>query len=179
MRTDFHIAKFCAHQRSRVDHLHLGAGGLLGSIAESVVRKASVPVMVTPATFREIESIGMAYDGSRPAEGALRLAVELSHTANWPLTAIIVSNDHQQASNLTAKVEASIDETGIDGEIIILKGKEEAQIMNFIREGSVELMVMGAYGHNRLRELLLGSTTSNIIRHSPIPVLLTREGTRT
>jgi nucleotide-binding universal stress UspA family protein len=40
--------------------------------------------------------------------------------------------------------------------------------------GSVELMVMGAYGHNGLRELFLGSTTTNVIRKSPIPVLLTR-----
>jgi nucleotide-binding universal stress UspA family protein len=35
-------------------------------------------------------------------------------------------------------------------------------------------MVMGAYGNNRLRELILGSTTSYIIKNSPIPVLLTR-----
>jgi nucleotide-binding universal stress UspA family protein len=33
---------------------------------------------------------------------------------------------------------------------------------------------MGAYGHNRLRELILGSTTSSVIRKSTIPVLLTR-----
>jgi len=35
-------------------------------------------------------------------------------------------------------------------------------------------MVMGAYGHNRLREWLLGSTTSTIIQKSPVPVLLIR-----
>jgi nucleotide-binding universal stress UspA family protein len=61
-----------------------------------------------------------------------------------------------------------------DCEIIIFTGKETDEIMKFIQEGSVELMVMGAYGHNRLRELLLGSTTSHIVRKSPIPVLLIR-----
>jgi nucleotide-binding universal stress UspA family protein len=33
---------------------------------------------------------------------------------------------------------------------------------------------MGAYGHNRLRQLFVGSTTSDVIRKSRIPVLLTR-----
>ena len=61
-----------------------------------------------------------------------------------------------------------------DCEIIILSGKESDEIIKFIQEGAVELMVMGAYGHNRLRELLLGSTTTHVIRKSPIPVLLIR-----
>ena len=61
-----------------------------------------------------------------------------------------------------------------DCETITLSGKEPDEIIKFIREGSVELMVMGAYGHNRLRELFLGSTTSQVVRKSPIPVLLIR-----
>jgi len=61
-----------------------------------------------------------------------------------------------------------------DCEIITIYGKESDEIIKFIREGAVELMVMGAYGHNRLRELFLGSTTSHVIRKSPVPVLLTR-----
>ncbi|MDD5344548.1 MAG: universal stress protein, partial [Smithella sp.] len=61
-----------------------------------------------------------------------------------------------------------------DCETILLSGKEPDEIIKFIREGSVELMVMGAYGHNRLREFFLGSTSSHVIRKSPIPVLLIR-----
>jgi nucleotide-binding universal stress UspA family protein len=56
----------------------------------------------------------------------------------------------------------------------MIRGQEDREIMKFIREDSVELLVMGAYGHNRLRELLVGSTTSDVIRKSKIPVLLTR-----
>ncbi len=71
-------------------------------------------------------------------------------------------------------IQQNPDEASIDCETIILSGKEQDEIVKFIREGSVELMVMGAYGHNRLRELLLGSTTSHVIHKSPIPVLLIR-----
>jgi nucleotide-binding universal stress UspA family protein len=60
----------------RGEHFHSG-GAFLGSTAESVVRKSRRPVMVTPATFQEIESMGLAYDGSGPSDNALHLAVEL------------------------------------------------------------------------------------------------------
>ena len=65
-------------------------------------------------------------------------------------------------------------EAQVDCEVIISTGREADEIINFIREGAVELMAMGAYGHNRLRELFLGSTTSQVIRKSTIPVLLMR-----
>lgn len=61
-----------------------------------------------------------------------------------------------------------------DCEVIVSSGKESEEILKFIKQGSVELMVMGAYGHNRVREWLLGSTTSTILQKSPIPVLLIR-----
>lgn len=158
----------------RGDDFRFTGVGVLGSTAESVVRKAGKPVMVTPETFREIESMGLAYDGSAPAENALKLAVALSDTASWPLTIIVITDDHEMEAKITCKLDDFLEPHQIDCETVILRGKEEREIRKFIHEGSVELMVMGAYGHNRLRELVLGSTTSRVIRKSAIPILLTR-----
>jgi len=158
----------------RGEHFHLSKGGLLGSTAESVVRNSGKPVMVTPQTYREIESIGLAYDGSLPAEHALQLAVFLSEKVAWPISIIVVSDDQKRSAKLTKKLEAYLEPFPVDAEILILPGNENRTLIKFMQEGSVELMVMGAYGNNRLRELLLGSTTSCIIQNSPIPVLLTR-----
>jgi nucleotide-binding universal stress UspA family protein len=158
----------------RGEHFHLSKGGLLGSTAESVVRNAGKPVMVTPQTFTEIESIGLAYDGSPPADNALKLAVFLSEKVAWPMSIIMVSGDQKHTAKLTKKLETYLEPFPIDAEIIILQGRENKELVKFMQDGSIELMVMGAYGNNRLRELLLGSTTSCIIRNSPIPILLTR-----
>jgi nucleotide-binding universal stress UspA family protein len=160
------------------EHFHLKEGGLLGSVAEAVVRNSGKPVLVTPETFLEIESMGLAYDGSDSASKALKLSLELSDRAVWPLTVVIITADAKKADTLSSQIEdmnekhSSISTT--DCEIIILSGKESDEIIKFIREGAVELMIMGAYGHKRLRELLLGSTTTHVIRKSPIPVLLIR-----
>ena len=161
------------------EHFHLKEGGLLGSVAEAVVRDSGKPVLVTPENFVEIESMALAYDGSDSATKALQLSLKLSEQNAWPLTVIIITSDSKKATALSAQVEEANqkdpDEPPIaDCEIINLSGKEPDEIIKFIKEGSVELMVMGAYGHKRLRELFLGSTTSHVIRKSPIPVLLTR-----
>jgi len=156
------------------EHFHLKEGGLLGSVAESVIRHCTKPVMITPNNFLEIESMGIAYDGSPSAKKALDFSLGLSKQTAWPLTAVIITEDMEKAERLTIEIEETTDIKEIDYEVIILPGKEGTEILEFIGEGAVELMAMGAYGHNRLRELLLGSTTSQVIQRSPIPVLLTR-----
>lgn len=156
----------------RGEHYHLTTGGLLGSTAGSVVRKSRTPVMVTPVEFKEIESMGIAYDGSPPADHALKMAAELSKKARWPLTTITVCDDSKMAAELTRKVEDFLEPYEIDNEMIVLSGKADREIAKYIEEGAVELMVMGAHSHVRLRDLFLGSTTTHVIRSSRIPVFV-------
>ncbi len=158
----------------RGEHYPLSRSVLLGSTAEAVVRKSGKPVLVTPVKFVEIESMGVAYDGSPPADRALKIAAELSDKARWPLTVLIVTDQAKLSADLSGKVEAALDDYLIDKDTIVLGGKEEKEILKFIEEGAVELMLMGTHGHSRFKELLLGSTTSHVVRKSRIPVLLSR-----
>jgi len=158
----------------RGEHFHLGGGAILGSTAQSVVRRSGKPVLVTPEHFRAIKTMALAYDGSAPADNALDLAAELSRQAGWPLSVIIITDDEALGAKLAQKAEDRLAPLAVDSAVILRKGKEDKELLRFIREGSADLLVMGAYGHNRLREVLLGSTTSSVIRKSTIPVLLTR-----
>ena len=158
----------------RGEHFHLDGGAILGSTAQSVVRLSGKPVLVTPGHFREIATMALAYDGSTPADHALKLAAELSQQAAWPLSVVIITDDQTLAAKWSQKAKGVLGPYPIASSVIIRTGKEDKELLRFIREGSADLLVMGAYGHNRLRELLLGSTTSSIIRKSTIPVLLTR-----
>jgi nucleotide-binding universal stress UspA family protein len=156
------------------EHFHLKEGGLLGSVAEAVVRNSGKPVIVTPENFIEIESMAIAYDGSEPAKKALKFSLDFSENTAWPLTAIIINSDSEKAAALADEIEDSLEDRSTDCAIITLRGKETEAIIDYIKEGAVELMAMGAFGHNRLRSLIMGSTTSHVIQKSPIPVLLTR-----
>jgi nucleotide-binding universal stress UspA family protein len=118
--------------------------------------------------------MAVAYDGSAPAHKSLKLAAELSKQAAWPLSVVMVTADRASEEEISKKAETFLSSFKVDSATVILTGKEDKALLKFIQEGTVELLVMGAYGHNRLQELLLGSTTSSIIRKSTIPVLLTR-----
>ena len=156
------------------EHLHIRDSSIIGSVAEVVIRRSGKPVMVIPPAFGEIESMGLAYDGSSSARKVLELCLYISEKTKWPITTLIINKDGEKAAGLSVEVEDMAAEAQVDCEVIISTGREADVIINFIREGAVELMAMGAYGHNRLRELFLGSTTSQVIRKSTIPVLLMR-----
>ena len=158
----------------RGDQVRRSDRTLLGSITESVINASGRPVMVTPAEFHPIAKMGLAYDGSFSAEKALKLSAELAREMDWSLQTIIISDDQLEASALREKAAAGLSSAGAPTEITIMPGRENKQLINFIQGGAVQLMAMGAYGHNKLRRLLMGSTTSYVIRNSTIPVLLTR-----
>ena len=158
----------------RGEHFHIGSGAILGSTAQAVVRHSGKPVLVTPEHFREIKTMALAYDGSAPADNALKLAAELSHRAGWPLSVVIINDAQTHGAKRSQTARNFLATLAVDSTMIVRKGAEDKVILQYIREGSADLLVMGAYGHNRLRELLLGSTTSSVIRKSTIPVLLTR-----
>jgi nucleotide-binding universal stress UspA family protein len=56
----------------------------------------------------------------------------------------------------------------------LLAGDPEKVIAQYVEDNNVSLLLMGAYGHTRIRHLVIGSTTAQLIRSSHIPVLLFR-----
>jgi nucleotide-binding universal stress UspA family protein len=43
-----------------------------------------------------------------------------------------------------------------------------------VQEWAADLLVMGAYGHSRIRELIIGTTTTALLRDTPVPLLVVR-----
>ena len=67
----------------------------------------------------------------------------------------------------------------VEGDIVpadarLLPGDPDEVIAAQVREHSIKLLVMGAYGHSRIREFILGSTTTSLLRTCRVPVLLFR-----
>ena len=50
----------------------------------------------------------------------------------------------------------------------------EAVIVDYILSNNIDLLATGAYGHSRIRELIVGSLTTTLLRTSPVPVLIMR-----
>jgi nucleotide-binding universal stress UspA family protein len=63
---------------------------------------------------------------------------------------------------------------GIAAEQCIQPGEPEKVLAQMAGQGQGGLLVMGAYGHSRVRQLIIGSTTTEMIRSCKVPVLLMR-----
>ncbi len=149
--------------------------GLLGSTTESVTRKSPKPVWVSTLQFREIRRPLLAYDGSQRAAAAMAAAAEFCSLLSLPLTVLHVSRDVFQGEKTLAEAQTYLAPYGIEGhfEIATTAHAPEA-ITKFLRERDHDLLFIGAYGHSRIIEMVLGSTTEYVLRNSPCPVFLNR-----
>jgi nucleotide-binding universal stress UspA family protein len=57
---------------------------------------------------------------------------------------------------------------------LVVKGAADEMLLGKARDLGCNLIVVGAYGHSRIREMILGSTTHQLIARSEVPVLLVR-----
>lgn len=148
--------------------------GLLGSTTEAVVRKSNKPVLVTPASCNEIRNPLMAYDGSLESNKALKVAVEMAAQLGLSLTVLTVQDDEAKGMHILNEAAEFLSGHDVKWSSTHLTGKEEEVILQQVKEKGHDLIVMGAYGHGRIRELILGSTTAYVMRRSEVPVLLMR-----
>lgn len=176
------IANVIAEEAKRVDLVVIAqrgeheqwSTGMLGSTTDSVVRKSPRPVLVTPNAFREIKNVLVAYDGSTESNKALKTACEHFSDKNIQFQTVFVTSDEENSKKLTDEVNEFVNSYQISCEIKVLEGDAPKEILNYSDQNQIDLIVMGAFSHSRIRDLILGGTTAHIIRNASIPVLLER-----
>lgn len=152
------------------------SAGILGSSVERMVRASVKPCLVTPETFRQIRRMLIAYDGSDESTKALRAGLALAPPlgVDVTITTVAALGGEDAASEILHKAKQQAHDAGVEAQLEVLHGDPEAQILQVRETIGADLIVMGAYGHTRIRELILGSTTSHVLRKSEVPVLLVR-----
>lgn len=148
--------------------------GLLGGTTESVARKAPKPVLVCPATFREVTRPLLAYDGSQRASAAMHVAAEVTSALRLPLTVLYVARDDGDGEKVLDEARRYLQAYDLEVTYRVLSGPPHQRIVDVLRDGGYDLLFIGAYGHSRIIEMVLGSTTEYVLRNSPSPVFLTR-----
>jgi nucleotide-binding universal stress UspA family protein len=152
---------------------HEFATGHIGSKIERVVRASAKPVLVASREYVEPQNVVFAYDASPAAERALGRIVESPLYTGLPVNIVMADTDndaHRRA------LDDAASRLGADREIstTLERGKPEAVIARAIQQTPNAMLVMGAYGHSPIRTLIVGSTTTTMIRTVHVPVLLVR-----
>jgi nucleotide-binding universal stress UspA family protein len=152
-----------------------GPSGLVGDVA----LKAQVPVLVVPADTKGLD-IGapmlVAWNGSAEACNALRAALPLLACSCKVTLASVVEDKERERFDVPSTEGAKyLSRHGIACEMVEIP-RGEAGIADTLFSAAqlreCSLMVMGAYGHSRLAELLLGGVTRQMLSEPQMPILL-------
>ncbi len=146
----------------------------LGSNLERVVRATHKPVFVASRAFTPVERFVIAYDGGASANRAVECVASSAMLKGLPCTLLSVGADTaENRSRLDAPAKILRD-AGYTVETLLQQGDPDEVIGARVESEHEGLLVMGAYGHSRIRNLVIGSTTSAMVRRCKIPVLLIR-----
>ena len=146
----------------------------IGSNLERLIRSTNKPVLVAARSFKPINRILVAFDGGRSSFGAIEYLS--SNKLYWHLEChiVIAGREGNRGQKRLKSAETLLKKVGIDYQVFSGRGEPEKVIANHVENQNIDLLVMGAYGHSRIRNLIIGSTTTQMIRSCRVPVLLFR-----
>lgn len=154
-----------------------GKGAEYEAICESALFDARVPLLVCPQKFDRIDArrVVIGWNESPEALGAIRAALPVLKAADLVSIAVIDppvhSPDRSDPGGLLSKMLAR---HGVTAEISVLSKsmpRVSDVLMRHMSDIDAGLMVMGAYGHSRFREAILGGATRDMLQNIERPVL--------
>lgn len=147
----------------------------LGSNLERVVRAAQKPVLVVSRKFEEPTNLLIAYDGGASSQKAIDSVC--SHKMYGGLNCHILSvgsSENIELANKQEEAVAKLQAAGFKVTCEMRAGQAATVIQEACERQNTDLLVMGAYGHSRIRNLIIGSTTTEVIRKCLISLVLYR-----
>nr|WP_229417552.1 universal stress protein [Pseudoduganella buxea] len=149
-------------------------------LAEHVLLRSGRPVLVLPDIGAQFQPDGkalVAWDGSPEANRALVFALPLLRLARQ-VTIVMLGDPGQPGAAAwvaePADIARYLGRHGIGATVAARDGGDDVAqaLLSFAADESAGLLVMGAYGHARFRELLLGGVTATILQSMTLPVLM-------
>ncbi len=148
--------------------------GHLGTNLERVIRSCAHPVLVTSREFNEPKNFVVAFDGGQSAKKAVAYLADSPLLKGAHCYLLYVGPSNEKIGMDLAEAERVLKNEGYQVTIEHRDGEPEKVIESIVAQDHIDLLVMGAYGHSHIRHLIVGSTTTAMIRAVQIPVLLFR-----
>lgn len=144
----------------------------IGSKIERVVRASSRPILIASRAVEPPRVAVLACDGSPAAGRALERCANSPLFRDLPVHIVVAGPDDARHRGLLDAATRQL--AGRDVVTTLRNGRAEEVIGDVVAATPGAILMMGAYGHSPLRTLIVGSTTTAMIRTVRVPVLLTR-----
>ena len=151
-----------------------------GSATDHVVLESGTACLVVPyigAAREQMDNILIAWNGSTESARAVKDALPLLKQASR-VEILIINPEQQKVKERgapAAGVKAYLAKHGVQAETHLMHNTQSDAgdaLLSYASNFSADLVVMGAYGHARWREKVLGGFTQHLLGHMTVPVLM-------
>ena len=150
---------------------HAGLAKLhLGSNLERVVRQVNKPLLICSKPFSKIKKFVVAYDASSNSTKIINFLKNNPLLQGLECHLIKIGVNEEKLE----KAKDQIEDAGFKVKTKLTQGSPDEEISNYIKKNNIDLLVMGAYGHSKIRNLIIGSTTSQMLYSSEVPILIVK-----
>lgn len=147
---------------------------LLGSNLERAIRATRKPVLVASRAFKEPKRFMIAFDGGRSALDAVDFIASRRHYNDLECHLVSAGSPNTSVQRQLEGAAVSLRQGGFTVVADHVGGTPEQVLSAEVEKRAIDLVVMGAYGHSRIRNFIIGSTTTEMIRSCKLPILLFR-----
>ena len=146
--------------------------------AEAVMFGSGRPTLILPQNPRsrpfELGTVAVAWDFSRAAARAVSDAMPLLEKAKKVRIVTVLNEKRLDDKHSAEELAKNLSRHGIDVVLdrVDARGRPAGGVLEaYVASHELDLLVMGAYGHSRLREFILGGATNSLLSKPPLPIL--------
>ena len=148
--------------------------------AESIIFGSGRPCMILPDPTRyerqpTLQTIAIAWDFSRPAARAVADALPILQQAQIVRAVTVAHEKSIQTTRSNEQLAAHLLMHGVKVELDVIDAQSRSigeVLANYVSSQKIDLLVMGAYGHSRMRDFVLGGATKSLLQEPPLPLFL-------
>ncbi|MFH1833793.1 MAG: universal stress protein, partial [bacterium] len=131
---------------------------LVGSTAEYVARRSATPVLLAESKSRPVKKALVLFDGSHPANRALKLAADLALRAGVELKVLTVDDDAARAEATQDEARSYLEPLGLGSTYGVVPGRMVKVAAGALEDDPADAIILGMRGHSALHDLILGRT---------------------
>ena len=146
----------------------------LGRNVERVVRALHKPILAVPEDFREPQRVMIAFDGGTVTRRGVEMVAGSPLFRGLAIHLLMSGKESAGAHKQLDWAKTTLEVAGFKVTAMLTPGDAESIIASTAKAQSIDMLIMGAFGHSPLRSLLFGSKTADLLRSSSIPTLLLR-----
>lgn len=148
----------------------------LGSTMERVARATTKPCFVASREFKPISRVLISYDHAESCRRAVEFVRNSGLFSDVEIHIVTVSPNEREEERLEGLklAEDVLLKAGLSPICQMLHGETGPAVIDYVEKSGIDMLVMGAYGHTRIRQLILGSSTTELLSGCQLPTILFR-----